>query len=98
MMIEIAMTENVAGRFYTLSTGKASMSIAVGRHCVHVCSLNAAAVTWRRRGLGGKVFHGSDALTSAARAYKSADCKAMIDAVIRAEQALAGATVSEVAA
>ena len=96
MMIEIAVTENEAGRFYTLSTGKASMSIAVGRHCVHVCSLNAAAKL--RRGLGGKVFHGPDGLTEAARAYKSADCKAMIDAVIRAEQALAGATVSEVAA
>ena len=98
MMIEIAVTENEAGRFYTLSTEKASMSIAVGRHCVHVCSLNAAAVTWRRRGLGGKVFHGPGALQEATRAYKSADCKAMIDAVIRAEQALAGATVSEVAA
>ena len=96
MMIEIAVTENEAGRFYTLSTENASMSIAVGRWCVHVCSLNAAARL--RRGLGGKVFHGPGGLTEAAGAYKSADCKAMIDAVIRAEQAFAGATVSEVAA
>jgi hypothetical protein len=38
------------------------------------------------------------ALQEAASAYKSSDCKAMIDAVIRAEQALAGALVSDVAA
>lgn len=96
MMIEIAVTENEAGRFYTLSTEKASMSIAVGRWCVHVCSLNAAAKL--RRGLGGKVFHGPGALATAVRAYKSADCKAMIDAVIRAEQALAGAENAAIAA
>lgn len=95
-MIEIAVTENEAGRFYTLSTEKASMSIAVGRWCVHVCSLNAAAKL--RRGLGGKVFHGPGALATAVRAYKSADCKAMIDAVIRAEQALAGAENAAIAA
>ena len=95
-MIEIAVTENEAGRFYTLSTENASMSIAVGRWCVHVCSLNAAARL--RRGLGGKVFHGPGGLTEAAGAYKSADCKAMIDAVIRAEQALAGAENAAIAA
>jgi hypothetical protein len=96
MMIEIAVTETSTGRYYTLSTEKASMSISVGRWCVHVCSLNAAARL--RRGLGGKVFHGPGALATAVRAYKSADCKAMIDAVIRAEQALAGAENAAIAA
>ena len=96
MMIEIAMTENSAGRHYTLSTEKQTMSISVCRFWVNVCAHNAAASL--RRNLGGKVFHGADGLGQAAKAYKSGASKAMIEAVMQAERAIGAAATTTIAA
>ena len=94
MMIEIAMTENSAGRFYTLTTDKQTMSIGVCSARVHVCAHNAMS----RRGLGGKVFFGADGLGQAVKAYKSGASKAMIEAVMQAEAALKNAAAATVQA
>lgn len=96
MMIEIQMSETDGVRCYTLSSGKATLSVTIARHYVSVCSHNAAASL--RRNMGGKVFHGADALAAAAAAYKSAASKAMIEAVQQSERALAGASATTIAA
>lgn len=63
--------------------------MSVCRNYVSVCSHNAAAGL--RRNLGGKTFHGADALDKALAAYKSSASKAMLEAVRSAEKALVGA-------
>lgn len=95
MMIEIAVTENSAGRFYNLTTEKAAMSVSVTRYFVTVCVQNASARAWGRGAGGmGKTFHGADALTKAAASYKSSACKAMVEAVQEAERAIVGAVAA----
>lgn len=84
MNILIAMTESPTGRFYTLSTDKATMSVSVMRTWVSVCAHTSAAAI--NRNLGGRVFHGANALSAAIAAYKSGASKAMLEAVQRAEQ------------
>ena len=96
MMIQIEMTETGPIRYYVLSTEKATMSVSVHRNYVQVCSHNATAALYRN--VGGMVFYGPNALADAAKNYKSAASKAMIDAVQRAEQAIASAAASTVAA
>ena len=91
MMIEIAVVTNETGRFYTLTSEKAVMSVGVCRNFTTVCVHNAAAKL--RRNLGGKVFHGSDALDLASKAYKSDAAKAMIEMVRQAERALVTPTM-----
>ncbi len=89
MQIMIAMTENPSGRFYTLSTEKAAMSVSVMRTWVSVCSHTSTAAI--NRNLGGRVFHGANALSAAIAAYKSSASKAMLEAVQHAEQDAAAA-------
>ncbi len=84
-MIEIAVETNSAGRFYTLTSEKAVMSVGVCRSFTTVCVHNAAAKL--KRNLGGKVFHGANALDLASAAYKSDAAKAMIEMVKQAERA-----------
>jgi hypothetical protein len=95
MMIEIAVETNGACRFYTLTSEKAVMSVGVCRNFTTVCVHNAAAKL--RRNLGGKVFHGPDALDLASKAYRSSEAKAMIHAVQQAERAMSTASLSAVA-
>jgi hypothetical protein len=95
MMIEIAVVTNEAGRFYTLTSEKSVMSVGVCRNFTTVCVHNAAAKL--RRNLGGKVFHGPDALDLASKAYKSDAAKAMIEMVRQAERAFAASAIATVA-
>ena len=84
MQIEITMTENAAGRFYELATEKGAMSVSVCKWYVSVCAHNSAAAI--NRNLGGRVFHGPDALATAIASYKSGASKVMLDAVMSAER------------
>lgn len=96
MMIEIAMTENDVGRYYTLSDGKTRMMVNVCRHWTQVCTLNSASRV--NRFPTGKHFFGADTLGQAVKAYKSSASKAMIEAVAQSERAIAGAAVATIAA
>jgi hypothetical protein len=60
------------------------MSVSVMRTWVSVCAHTPTAAI--NRNLGGRVFHGDNALSAAIASYKSSAAKAMLEAVQRAEQ------------
>lgn len=86
MNIFLSVTTNEAGRFYTASTEKVTVSVSVSvcRSYLNVCVHNASAGL--NRNLGGKVFHKEDRFTQAIDAYKSSAVKAILEA-IRDEEA-----------
>ena len=99
MTFEIAVTENSAGRFYTITTEKAAVRVSATRRFGTAWVQGASArARGRRAGGMGKTFHGADALTKAAASYKSSACKAMVEAVQEAERAIVGAATATVCA
>ncbi len=87
MMLEINVEENTTGRTYTIRSDKTTMFVCIMPSFVSTCVDNSSARAWRR---GGRTFHGPRALEDAAQAYKSAECKAMVEAVREAEAARLG--------
>lgn len=86
MNIALSVEATKTGRFYTLSTDKAAMTVYVSETgYVQACVDNASARV-NRFGTG-KVFHGANALSAAIAAYKSGACKAMLEAVRHEENA-----------
>lgn len=87
MMFEVSVEERATGRAYTIRSDKTTMFVSVMPSFVSTCVDNSSARVWRR---GGRTFHGPRALEEAAQAYKSAECKAMVEAVREAEAARRG--------
>lgn len=81
MNIALNVEATKTGRFYTLSTDKAAMTVYVSDLAGYV-----QACVGHRIGTG-KVFHGANALCAAIAAYKSSACKAMLEAVQHEENA-----------
>lgn len=84
MMFQIDVEERSTGRAYTIRSDKTTMFVSIMPSFVSTCVDNASARVWHR---GGRTFHGPHALEEAAQAYKSAECKAMLEAVREAEAA-----------
>lgn len=82
MTFEISVAEGTTGRTYTVRSNKTTMFVCIMQSFVSTCVDNSSARTWRR---GGRTFHGPRALEEAAQAYRSAECKAMVEAVQEAE-------------
>lgn len=82
MMFQIEVQEGTKGRTYTIRSDKTTMFVSIMPSFVSTCVDNSSARAWRR---GGRTFHGPRALEEAAHAYKSAECKAMLEAVQEAE-------------
>ena len=79
------------GVYYSMTTGKTAMLVSLNtRGAVTTLVQNAANKAWRKL---GRTFHGATAWDDALAAYKSAECRAMIQHVRDAETAVAVASV-----
>jgi hypothetical protein len=74
LVIEISRAPT--GTYLSLSSGKTDMFIGVAKTHVTTLVKNASHATWRG---SGKTFHGADMFDKALAAYKSPECKAMIE-------------------